>query len=139
MEDICSRQDALARATDVEIVASQIKAKFGTLHFQLSEYLPGSQDIVTAGEHKSCVTCERCGAPGSVRMTEHWVSTRCDRCHAQDLIDDGAAASVLGGKADVMARRLASAKALLGEDECIALAGGAIVAWTLSRKRRRSR
>jgi hypothetical protein len=60
-----------------QVVAVQVKEKFGTLRF----YYDGGDDyvrgMVTLADNLSEVTCEVCGAPGKIR-DKGWVSVRCD-------------------------------------------------------------
>jgi hypothetical protein len=86
--------------------AGQAKEKFGTLRFYLLEPMVSEKDIplgismygrllsvgprasddkvraaVDEAEHESARTCEVCGAAGTLRDHNHWLSTRCDLCH----------------------------------------------------------
>jgi hypothetical protein len=60
-----------------QVVATQVKEKFGSLRF----YYYGGDDIVAAfvnmAESMSHVMCEMCGAPGSERGGG-WIQTLCD-------------------------------------------------------------
>lgn len=60
-----------------EVVAAQVKEKFGTLRF----YYHGGDDFVSGvaqmAEAMSAVTCEECGAPGKLRA-KGWWRTLCD-------------------------------------------------------------
>jgi hypothetical protein len=60
-----------------QVVAVQIKEKFGTLRFYYEggdEYIQG---LVRMAESMSAVTCETCGAPGKTRGPG-WIRTLCD-------------------------------------------------------------
>ena len=63
----------------LDIVATQVKEKFGTLRF----YTDGGDEevfrLIDAGEHESATICELCGAPGTLAM-KGWCSTRCSSC-----------------------------------------------------------
>ena len=65
-----------------QVVAVQIKEKFGTLRF----YTNGSNDqiygMIRMAESMSAVTCEECGAPGKTRGRS-WIYTACD-AHARE-------------------------------------------------------
>jgi len=65
-----------------QVVADQIKEKFGTLRF----YYHGGDDMVDGmvrmAESMSGVTCETCGNPGQMR-NGGWVRTLCDK-HAEE-------------------------------------------------------
>lgn len=66
----------------VQVVATQVKEKFGTLRF----YYDGGDDkidgMVRMAESMSAVTCETCGAPGSTRGGG-WIRTLCDHHEAE--------------------------------------------------------
>ncbi len=61
-----------------QVVAVQIKEKFGTLRF----YYDGGDDtiggMVRMAESMSSVTCEECGSPGHQR-NGGWIRTLCDK------------------------------------------------------------
>ena len=65
-----------------QVVAVQIKEKFGTLRF----YTNGGDDqtygMTRMAESMSAVTCEECGAPGKTRGRT-WIYTACD-AHARE-------------------------------------------------------
>ena len=60
-----------------QVVAVQVKEKFGTLRF----YYDGGDDTISGmvrmAESMSAVTCEECGAPGTTRG-RGWIYTACD-------------------------------------------------------------
>jgi len=60
-----------------QVVASQVKEKFGTLRFYYSggdDYVSG---VIRFAESMSCVTCEVCGAPGET-SGRSWLRTLCE-------------------------------------------------------------
>lgn len=60
-----------------QVVAIQVKEKFGGLRFYYSggdDYIRG---VVDMAEEMSYVTCEECGAPGKQR-SGGWIRTLCD-------------------------------------------------------------
>jgi hypothetical protein len=61
----------------LQVVAEQVKEKFGTLRF----YYQGGDDyidgMVRMAEAMSAVTCEKCGAPAKTRGPG-WIRTLCD-------------------------------------------------------------
>lgn len=65
-----------------QVVAMQVKEKFGTLRF----YYSGGDDVVSGIERMadsmSAVMCEECGAPGRSRRGG-WIRTLCD-VHAEE-------------------------------------------------------
>lgn len=66
-----------------QVVAVQIKEKFGGLRF----YYEGGDDhiggMVTMAESWASVTCEQCGAPGEIRHGG-WIKTLCDKHHKEN-------------------------------------------------------
>lgn len=69
-------------AENLQIVATQVKEKFGGLRF----YYMGGDDvidgIVRMAESISYKTCEHCGVPGKKR-DGGWILTLCDSCHEE--------------------------------------------------------
>lgn len=68
-----------------QVVATQIKEKFGTLRFYYSggdDYIRG---LVSMGESMTSRTCEDCGSPGTSRSTkkQRWVRVLCEK-HAEE-------------------------------------------------------
>ena len=61
-----------------QVVAVQVKEKFGTLRF----YTSGGDDtiygMIRMAESISAVTCEECGSPGHQR-SGGWIRTLCDK------------------------------------------------------------
>lgn len=59
-----------------QVVASQVKEKFGTLRF----YYDGGDDyisgLVSMAESWSAVACEECGSPGT-QNSQGWIKTLC--------------------------------------------------------------
>ena len=66
-----------------QVVATQVKEKFGTLCF----YYGGGDDIIDGmvrmAEAMSGVTCEKCGVPGK-RNDAGWIRTLCE-AHTESL------------------------------------------------------
>ena len=65
-----------------QVVAVQVKEKFGTLRF----YYDGGDDyisgLVSMAESWSAVACEECGAPGT-QNSRGWIKTLCET-HRQE-------------------------------------------------------
>ena len=63
----------------LQVVADQVKEKFGTLRF----YYSGGDDViegmVSMAESISHRICEECGCPGDPRKGS-WIKTLCDKC-----------------------------------------------------------
>jgi len=66
-------------STGLNIVATQVKEKFGTLRF----YIDGGDKevfgLIAAAEQESATICELCGAPGTL-VVKGWCSTLCESC-----------------------------------------------------------
>ncbi len=63
-----------------QVEATQVKEKYGTLRFYLSDY--GSEEIrnyIRFAESMSSVTCENCGAPGE-SYGRSWIQVKCETC-----------------------------------------------------------
>jgi len=63
-----------------DVVASQVKEKYGTLRF----YLMGGAtdevwDLIDEAEEESGKICEECGQPGKL-IDGGWLSVRCEAC-----------------------------------------------------------
>ena len=71
----------------LQVVASQIKEKFGGLRF----YYSGGDDtiggMVQMAESLSYKICERCGDGGKTISSNGWYSTRCKRCILDELTE----------------------------------------------------
>lgn len=65
-----------------QVVATQVKEKFGTLRFYYDGGDSKIDGMVSMAESMSGVMCEECGAPGELRATG-WVKTLCD-VHEQE-------------------------------------------------------
>lgn len=65
---------------DLQVVAQQVKEKFGGLRF----YVVGGDDITEAfisfAETMSLKICETCGNPGKQQSDRGWIHTACDPC-----------------------------------------------------------
>jgi hypothetical protein len=70
-------QFTVVREACRQVVATQVKEKFGTLRF----YYSGGDDfvdgVISFAENLSAVTCEKCGKPGKTRGGG-WIQTLCD-------------------------------------------------------------
>lgn len=61
----------------LQVVASQVKEKMGTLCFYYSGGDNYINELVCTAESASSVTCDVCGAPGTKMQHRGWVQTRC--------------------------------------------------------------
>lgn len=60
-----------------DLVASQVKEKYGTLRFYVSYYTEEIDEVIDVLERKSATICEVCGCAGSVKGGL-WLYTACD-------------------------------------------------------------
>jgi hypothetical protein len=60
-----------------EIYAEQIKEKYGTLRFYMSNSTDDMDKFIDKAEALSSETCEVCGNPGKTRGNR-WIQTLCD-------------------------------------------------------------
>jgi hypothetical protein len=64
-----------------QVVATQVKEKFGTLNFYYSggnDYIDG---MIRLAENMSANTCEFCGSIEDIGYTRGWIYTICKNCH----------------------------------------------------------
>ena len=64
-----------------QVIATQVKEKYGTLNFYYSggdEHIHG---IVSLAEHMSSNICEFCGTNINVGQTSGWIYTICEDCY----------------------------------------------------------
>jgi len=64
------------------VMASQVKEKFGTLRFYMSQETDEMSKLINEAEDKSAETCEQCGNKGELRQ-DGWWSTLCDTHHQE--------------------------------------------------------
>lgn len=64
----------------INIYATQVKEKYGTLRFYLSYETEEIEEIIEEAIAESSQTCEICGNFGKMRG-EKWLIVRCDKCY----------------------------------------------------------
>lgn len=69
-----------------DIVALQVKEKYGTLRFYMSCYDEQIEAHIKNAEKKSSCICEQCGAPGKLRG-KFWLYTACDQHTKKEDLD----------------------------------------------------
>ena len=62
-------------------VVTDVKEKFGTLRFYVSNCGEAYLQLVDAAEDYSSEVCEFCGEDGCVREDLSWIKTLCDNCY----------------------------------------------------------
>jgi hypothetical protein len=66
-----------------QVEATQVKEKYGTLSFYVNDYASEEvRNYIRFAGLMSAVTCEGCGAPGTV-SGQHWIQTMCEPCKVQ--------------------------------------------------------
>ena len=84
--ETCKKMQAhlitLSKELAEEIVALQVKEKYGTLRFYISSYTETLDAIVLDAETRSATICEQCGKTGKVRG-DMWLYAACD-VHTRD-------------------------------------------------------
>ena len=76
IDTLCASIQARAEATGLQVHATQIKEKFGSLRF----YFQGGDDhisgMIDLAEGLSSKICEICGKPGQKKNVQGWLITR---------------------------------------------------------------
>lgn len=73
---------------DADYVVHQIKEKYGTLRYYCAPSSEGPSGeirdafraVIRDAERASAITCEPCGAPGTLHNKGPWVKTLCESC-----------------------------------------------------------
>lgn len=73
------------KAEEYQIVVYQIKEKWGILQLEIGNYPNELAKMIEAAEKASTTTCEKCGAPGSLREFGGWYKTLCDDCWEEKM------------------------------------------------------
>ena len=63
-----------------QVVAAQIKEKFGGLRFYVDGANKEQDENITFAENLSNSTCETCGSMENVFQTDGWIKTICKKC-----------------------------------------------------------
>jgi hypothetical protein len=75
------KEEDLIPEEDMQVVAAQVKEKYGGLRF----YVNGADDtvsgMITMAESMSYRLCEECGKPGRPN-NDGWVRTQCEDCRS---------------------------------------------------------
>lgn len=65
---------------DIQVIAIQVKEKFGSLRFYVSGGDDYTNGIIALAESLSSKICENCGNAAELRTSGWWV-TQCETCH----------------------------------------------------------
>lgn len=63
-----------------ELRILQIKEKWGTLSFYIGNYYGEANKIIEKYKKISEITCECCGAEGTIKHRGSWLRTLCNKC-----------------------------------------------------------
>lgn len=86
LDDLCSKLESRTQeAKDPQVIATQIKQKFGKLRFSTDEASTEQMALIEAAEMASLHICELCGNPGQRTEYRRRLSTRCAE-HSSDTI-----------------------------------------------------
>ena len=64
-----------------QIVASQVKEKFGGLRFYVESATERQYAVISFAEALSYYICEKCGSMDNIGITQGWLRTLCEKCH----------------------------------------------------------
>jgi len=66
-----------------QVVASQVKEKYGTLRFYVESSNEHQNAMISLAESMSAKICEECGSTEFVKTRgKYWMTTLCNTCHA---------------------------------------------------------
>ncbi|MDE2599714.1 MAG: hypothetical protein KGL40_08830 [Rhodocyclaceae bacterium] len=78
IEALCAKLQALSEQKDsVQVVASQVKEKFGGLRFYVRCATDAQYEEIDLAEQVSMRICEECGQPGQRVVNGGWLMVRC--------------------------------------------------------------
>lgn len=68
----------------LDVVATQVKEKYGGLRFYFYGGDALIEGMVWLAEHMSYAICETCGSTQNVSQSDGWIVTLCDKCQNKD-------------------------------------------------------
>ncbi len=68
-------------ALNENIVATQVKQKYGTLRFYITSGSDAAYDLIDKAEQLSATVCEKCGSPCGQLIPGGWIYTLCKECN----------------------------------------------------------
>lgn len=63
-----------------QIIAAQVKEKFGSLHFYIRGGTESQNTVISFVESLSYHICEKCGSMKDIGHTGGWITTLCEEC-----------------------------------------------------------
>lgn len=82
IRDLCEKLQKLARMEGCQPIAMQVKEKYGTLRFYVTNSTDIQKDVIAYAEIKSANICEVCGEWGELSEGS-WLRSRCE-IHQED-------------------------------------------------------
>ena len=83
IDELSAKLEAMIASMEQEFeqsfYATQVKEKYGTLRFYMSQQTDAIDAAIHKAEYLSSKTCDICGKAGRLRGN-HWVQTLCDKC-----------------------------------------------------------
>lgn len=82
IDELCEKLQKIADKHGTEIIATQVKEKYGTLRFYIggvdTHVFNQVHKLIHKAEKQSAVTCEECGEKGEL-CGPGWLSTLCEK------------------------------------------------------------
>jgi hypothetical protein len=70
----------IAKEKEIEVYATQVKEKYGTLRFYLSSETDEMSTLISEASNESRIICEICGKEGKLKLEVGWWQVRCLSC-----------------------------------------------------------
>jgi hypothetical protein len=78
IDSLCAKLQALSdQEGSIQIVATQVKEKFGCLSFYVRSSTDEQHEEIVRAMEMSTRICEECGQPGRIVVNNGWHITRC--------------------------------------------------------------
>lgn len=77
-----------SRVEAEHITVTQVKEKWGVLHFHVEGATHELDRMIDHAEKLSAITCEECGNPGSLKKVNGWYRTLCGSCCKNQCIEE---------------------------------------------------
>jgi len=85
IDNLCFNLQYISDVTGNQIVATQVKEKYGTLSFYTNGVSDMADDIIEAYSQISASICERCGSSDNVKRTKgYWIKYLCKKCREEE-------------------------------------------------------
>ena len=98
IDDLCKKLQHLSDISGVQIIADQIKEKYGILRFYISTdstnikegvdasmIMDLAEGAVSFASNQSSITCEVCGEYGeTISTSTKWLKTLCEKCNKEE-------------------------------------------------------